>query len=350
MPLFSSTYLKKAKKVATPTRKSANLISESFLSVRKFMDQTLLDTMRVIALPTKTNFRGINIREVALFQGEFGWGEFSPFLEYDHAESAPWLACAIEAATKPRPQLYRNSVKVNGTIPATNDKNVIKALVETYQGVTTFKVKVGDNLSEDIARLAQIRSLGRKIKIRIDVNGLWSVKDALTNLYTFYEEVGPFEYVEQPCATLEELRELKASIRIPIKIAVDEVLRKAKDPFAVDLTGAADLVMLKVQPLGGIARAHKLAEHHKLPVVVSSALESAVGINYGLQLAASFPEMNFDCGLGTGSLLAANVADLPIVDGQIEITDVEPEFNGYEVAPDRFEWWKNRVMKTAELL
>ena len=314
------------------------------------MDQTLLDTMRVIALPTKTNFRGINIREVALFQGEFGWGEFSPFLEYDHAESAPWLACAIEAATKPRPQLYRNSVKVNGTIPATNDKNVIKALVETYQGVTTFKVKVGDNLSEDIARLAQIRSLGRKIKIRIDVNGLWSVKDALTNLYTFYEEVGPFEYVEQPCATLEELRELKASIRIPIKIAVDEVLRKAKDPFAVDLTGAADLVMLKVQPLGGIARAHKLAEHHKLPVVVSSALESAVGINYGLQLAASFPEMNFDCGLGTGSLLAANVADLPIVDGQIEITDVEPEFNGYEVAPDRFEWWKNRVMKTAELL
>jgi len=314
------------------------------------MDQSLLETMRVIALPTKTNFRGINIREMALFQGEYGWGEFSPFLEYNYQECTPWLMCAIEAATKPRPKLYRNSVKVNGTIPATNDENVIKALVETYQGVTTFKVKVGDNLSEDIVRLAQIRSLGRKINIRIDVNGLWSVKDALTNLYAFYEEIGPFEYVEQPCATLEELRELKASIRIPLKIAVDEVIRKAKDPFALDLTGAADLVMLKVQPLGGIARAHKLAEHHKLPVVVSSALESAVGINYGLQLAASFPEMNFDCGLGTGSLLAANVAELPIVDGHIEITDVEPDFNGYEVAPERFEWWKNRVMKTAELL
>jgi len=314
------------------------------------MDQSLFETMRVIALPTKTNFRGINIREVALFQGEYGWGEFSPFLEYDYKECAPWLMCAIEAATKPRPKLYRNSVKINGTIPATNDKNVIKALVETYQGVTTFKVKVGDNLSEDLVRLAQIRSLGRKINIRIDVNGLWSVKDALTNLYAFYEEIGPFGYVEQPCATLEELRELKASIHIPLKIAVDEVIRKAKDPFAIDLTGAADLVMLKVQPLGGIARAHKLAEHHKLPVVVSSALESAVGINYGLQLAASFPEMNFDCGLGTGSLLAANVAELPIVDGHIEITDVEPDFNGYEVAPERFEWWKNRVMKTAELL
>jgi O-succinylbenzoate synthase len=314
------------------------------------MDQSLLDTMRVIALPTKTNFRGINVREVALFNGEYGWGEFSPFLEYDYKECAPWLMCAIEAATKPRPKLYRNSVRVNGTIPATNDKNVIKALVETYQGVTTFKVKVGDNLSEDIVRLAQIRSLGRKINIRIDVNGLWSVKDALTSLYAFYEEVGPFEYVEQPCATLEELRELKASIRIPLKIAVDDVIRKAKDPFALDLTGAADLVMLKVQPLGGIARAHKLAEHHKLPVVVSSALESAVGINYGLQLAASLPEMNFDCGLGTGSLLSANVADLPIIEGQIQITDVEPDFAGLEVAPERYEWWKNRVMKTAELL
>lgn len=332
------------------TRKSANLISESFRDARNYMDLSLLESMRVIALPTKTNFRGIKVREVALFQGEYGWGEFSPFLEYDYQECAPWLMCAIEAATKPRPQLYRSSVRVNGTIPAINDMNVIKSLVETYEGVKTFKVKVGDSLGEDIVRLAQIRSLGRDIKIRIDVNGLWSVKDALTNLYAFYEEVGPFEYVEQPCATLEELRELKASIHIPLKIAVDEALRKAKDPFAIDLSGAADLVMLKVQPLGGIARAHKLAEHHKLPVVVSSALESAVGINYGLQLAASFPEMNFDCGLGTGSLLGADVASLPIVNGEIEITEVEPDFNGYEVAPERYEWWKNRVMKTAELL
>ena len=332
------------------TRKSANLISESFRDAPNYMDLSLLESMRVIALPTKTNFRGVNVREVALFRGEYGWGEFSPFLEYDYQECAPWLMCAIEAATKPRPKLYRSSVRVNGTIPATNDKSVIKSLVETYQGVKTFKVKVGDNLGEDIVRLAQIRSLGRDIKIRIDVNGLWSVKDALTNLYAFYEEVGPFEYVEQPCATLEELCELKSSIRIPLKIAVDEVLRKAKDPFDIDLSGAADFVMLKVQPLGGIARAHQLAEHHKLPVVVSSALESAVGINYGLQLAASFPEMNFDCGLGTGSLLGADVASLPIVNGEIEITEVEPDFNGYEVAPDRYEWWKNRVMKTAELL
>lgn len=314
------------------------------------MDQLLLDTLRVVALPTTTNFRGVTVREVALFQGECGWGEFSPFLEYDYAESAPWLACAIEAATQPKPPLYRTHVSVNGTIPATNDKKVMDDLVASYPGVKTYKVKVGDNLSEDIVRLARIRSLGRTVNIRIDVNGLWSVEQALTNLYAFYENVGPFEYVEQPCATLDELRELKSKIRIPLKIAVDEVIRKAADPFALDLQGAADIVMLKVQPLGGIKRARAIAEHHQLPVVVSSALESAVGINYGLTLAASFKEMNFDCGLGTGSLLAKNLADLPIVDGKIQISDVVPNFEGLDVSADRFEWWKNRIMRTAELL
>ena len=314
------------------------------------MDQLLLESLRVVALPMKTKFRGVTVREVALIQGEYGWGEFSPFLEYDDAESAPWLACAIEAATQPRPKLFRNSVAVNGTIPATNDKKVMDDLVASYPGVKTYKIKVGDNLSEDIARLARIRSLGRTVNIRIDVNGLWSVEQALTNLYAFYENVGPFEYVEQPCATLDELRELKSKIRIPLKIAVDEVIRKTADPFALDLQGAADIVMLKVQPLGGIKRAHKIAEHHKLPVVVSSALESAVGINYGLTLAASFEVMKFDCGLATGSLLAKNVAELPIVDGKIAISDVIPNLDGLDVSADRYEWWKNRIMRTAELL
>ncbi len=314
------------------------------------MDQQLLDTLRVIALPMKTNFRGINLREVALIKGSHGWGEFSPFLEYDDAESSHWLASAIEAATQPRPKFFRSSVGVNGTIPATNDKKVVDDLVASYPGVKTYKVKVGDNLSEDIVRLARIRSLGRKVNIRIDVNGLWSVEQALTNLYAFYENVGPFEYVEQPCATLDELRELKSKIRIPLKIAVDELIRKTEDPFALDLQGAADIVMLKVQPLGGIKRAHAIAQHHKLPVVVSSALESAVGINYGLTLAASFEEMSFDCGLATGSLLAQDVAHLPITDGMMQISEFEPQLDGLDVAPDRFEWWKNRIMRCAELL
>ena len=314
------------------------------------MFDQLLSTMRVVALPMKTNFRGVTVREVALFRGENGWGEFSPFLEYDDQESSLWLASAIEAATSPRPKRFRDSISVNGTIPATNDKKIIDELVASYNGVKTFKVKVGENLGEDIARLARIRSLGREVNIRIDVNGLWSVDQALTNLYAFYEEIGPFEYVEQPCATIEELRELKAKIRIPLNIAADEVIRKAEDPFAINLEGAADIVMLKVQPLGGIQRSLAIAAHHQLPVVVSSALESAIGIHYGLELAASIEDLSFDCGLATGSLAARDVAELPIVDGSIALGDLDINCDGLDVAPDRYEWWKNRAMRCAGVL
>ena len=308
------------------------------------MDQLLLETLRVVTLPTTTNFRGVTFREIALIQGQYGWGEFSPFLEYDDAESAPWLACAIEAATQPKPKLYRTDVPVNGTIPALNDLEELEKIVSLFPGVKTFKVKVGIDVNEDLQRLELVRTLQPNATIRVDVNGLLSVDEA----EKFINSIGDVEYVEQPCATIEELRELKK--RVGVKIVGDEVLRKAKNPFNIDLSGAVDYLMLKVQPLGGIRRAHKLAEHHNLPVVVSSALESAVGINYGLILAASFEGMSFDCGLGTGSLLAKNIAELPIVDGKIAISDVTPNFDGLDVSADRYEWWKNRIMRTAELL
>lgn len=310
----------------------------------------LIATLRVIALPTRTNFRGINVREVALMQGPQGWGEFSPFLEYDDKECRPWLASAIEAATVARPKRYRDAIAVNGTIPELNDKKEIADLMRSYQGVKTFKVKVGRNLNEDVARVARVFSNAPKAAIRVDVNGLWSVDEALTHLYAYYEEIGPLEYVEQPCATVEELRELKIKIKIPLRIAADEIVRKATDPFAVDLTEAADLVMLKVQPLGGIQRSLEIAAHHGLPVVVSSALESAIGIEYGLDLAASISDLTHDCGLATGSLLASDVAAHQIVDGKIALGQISPKLDGLDVAPDRFEWWKNRIMRVGKLL
>ena len=308
----------------------------------------LLATLRVIALPTRTNFRGVTVREVALMQGPQGWGEFSPFLEYDDNECRPWLASAIEAATVARPARYRDAIAVNGIIPELNDKKEIEALMQKYSGAKTFKVKVGHNLVEDIIRVARVFSNAPKAAIRIDVNGLWSVEEALTHLYAYYEEIGPFEYVEQPCATVEELRELKSKIKIPLRIAADEAIRKAPDPFAVDLTDAADVVMLKVQPLGGIQRCLDIANHHGLPVVVSSALESAIGIEYGLELAASISDLTFDCGLATGSLLASDVAAHEISDGKITLDQISPQLDGLDVSPERFEWWKNRIMKTWE--
>ena len=304
----------------------------------------ILDSLRVISLPTKTNFRGIDHREVALFEGPQGWAEFSPFLEYSDEESARWLACAIEAATQEPPKLYRSSVSVNATMPALNSESEIAKILAGFPGCATVKIKVGTNDEQDLARIATVRKLNPQAKIRIDVNGLWSLNQASN----FLELCGEIEYVEQPCATISELRELKS--RVDVKIVGDEILRKSQNPFEVDLHGAIDILMLKVQPLGGINNAHALAAHHKLPVVVSSALESAVGINYGLTLAASFEELCYDCGLATGSLLAKNVADIEIVDGKMQIKRVEPRFDGLEVSADRFEWWKNRIMRTAALL
>ena len=304
----------------------------------------ILDSLRVISLPMKTNFRGINHREVALFEGPQGWAEFSPFLEYSDEESSHWLACAIEAATQAAPTLYRSSIGVNATMPALNGESEIAKILAGFPGCTTVKIKVGTNEKEDLERIATVRKLSPQSKIRIDVNGLWSVDQAAK----FLERCGEIEYVEQPCDTVAELRELKS--RVDVKIVGDEILRKSENPFELDLDGSIDILMLKVQPLGGIRNAHALAAHHKLPVVVSSALESAVGINYGLILAASFEEMSYDCGLGTGSLLAKNVAEIPIVDGKMQIQRFEPNFDGLAVSADRFDWWKNRIMRTAALL
>lgn len=314
------------------------------------MFDQLLPTLRVLALPTKTNFRGVSVREVALFRGPAGWAEFSPFIEYGDQESSRWLACAIEAATRPRAQRFRHSIPVNGTIPAVSGGVELKTIVESYPGCRTFKVKVGENLEEDLLRLQAVQALRPDAKIRIDVNGLWSVEEALRNLSLIYSAIRNIEYVEQPCSTIDELRALKLQADFPLKIAADEVIRKADDPLAIDLKGAADFIMLKVQPLGGIEKSHAIATRHNLPVIVSSALESAVGIHYGLELAASIEDMNFDCGLATGSLLAADVAHLPIKNGAIELTDFEITVDGLDVSAERYEWWKNRAMRCAELL
>jgi O-succinylbenzoate synthase len=312
------------------------------------MIDQLLASMQVVALPLKSKFRGITVREVALFKGPAGWGEFAPFLEYDDAESSTWLLSAIDAATNPAPMAYRGFVKVNATLPALNNAKEIEELLQSFAGCDTVKIKVGENLGEDIVRVARVRALLPKAKLRLDVNGGWSVEQALINLYEIYEEVGPLEYVEQPCATLEELRELKAKLVIDFKITGDEVIRKAKDPFAIDLAGAVDILMLKVAPLGGITRAREIGAHHKLPMVVSSALDSAVGISNGLQLAASLPSLDYACGLATGQLLSADVAELPIQNGQLEVKALSPDAEllaKYAVPVERLTWWKERTKR-----
>jgi len=308
-----------------------------------------LASLRVLALPMRTTFRSLDIRETALIKGENGWGEFAPFVEYSDQESLPWLESAIEAADKALSPALREFIPINASVPASNNESEIEQILSWYPGVATAKIKVGTGIKEDLARIKAVRKHLPKAKIRIDVNGSWSVKDALFNIIAIYEVTGDLlEYVEQPVSSLSELKQLKEGMSVVLKIAGDEVLRKAEDPFAINLDGAIDILMLKVSPLGGIKRALELASHHKLPVVISSALESAVGISYGLALAARVPKLDYACGLGTSALFNQDIGDIPIMNGAIKATNYPMDLERierYELKGERLEWWRNRISR-----
>jgi O-succinylbenzoate synthase len=280
---------------------------------------------RVYSVPLRTRFRGIDVRDGMLVRGRAGWGEFSPFWDYDVAESRRWWAAAEEAAVVGWPEPVRASVPVNVTVPAV-DGDRAHAIV-TASGCRTAKVKVaepGQTAAEDLARVEAVRdALGPGGAIRVDANAAWDVDTAVTRIREL-ERVG-LEYVEQPCATLEELIALRR--RIDVRIAADEVVRRAVDPLRVDLREACDVVVLKVQPLGGVRAALRVAEAHGLPCVVSSALESSVGIAAGLALAAALPELPFACGLATVALFTDDVtsASLLPVDGMLPVRRPEPD-------------------------
>ena len=312
-----------------------------------------LASLRVLALPMRTTFRSLDVRETALIKGESGWGEFAPFVEYSDQESLPWLESAIEAADKALSPALRESIPINATVPASNDEAEIEQILSWYPGVDTVKIKVGTGIKEDLARIKAVRKYLPKAKIRIDVNGSWRVDDAFININAIYEVTGDLlEYVEQPVASLGELKQLKEGMSVDVKIAGDEVLRKAKDPFAISLDGAIDILMLKVSPLGGIKRAMDLASHHKLPVVISSALESAVGISHGLALAARIPKLDYACGLGTSALFNQDISDIPIISGAIKVKSYPidiAQIERHELKGERLEWWRNRISRVWNL-
>lgn len=312
------------------------------------MLDSILESLHVVALPTKTDFRSVKVREVALIDGPKGWGEFSPFVEYEPSECVPWLVSAVEAATVTPSETLRTKIEVNATMPAINGRESIAEVLSWFPGCTTVKIKVGADLRDDLNRIMCVTDLVPSAKIRIDVNGAWNVGKATQALHAI-NDICELEYVEQPCASLEELRELKKRLSIPVLIAGDEVVRKSQNPMSMDLHDAIDILLLKVAPLGGIKRSMEIAAHHGKPVVVSSALDSAVGISYGLRLAATLPEMNYACGLGTGQLLSADVAALSITDGMMMVTFVVPDqtqIEKHSISPDRLDWWRSRVRET----
>jgi o-succinylbenzoate synthase len=310
----------------------------------------LLPTLRAFAIPMPVRFRGTTLREGALLHGPVGWGEFSPFPDYGPRECARWLACALEAAAIGWPPPVRDSVPVNVTVPAVEPEHA-RAIV-AGSGCRTAKVKVaepGQPPAADVARVAAVRdAMGPDGLVRVDANGGWDV-DTAERMLTALGEFG-LEYAEQPCATLAELAELRQRVAVPV--AADESIRRADDPLKVRAAAAADIVVLKAQPLGGVRAALQIAEQCGLPAVVSSAVDTSVGLAAGLALAAALPSLEHACGLATMSLLAGDVTADPLAPdaGELPVRPaiVDPDaLSRWEVDPAR---WEERLLAAASFL
>jgi len=299
--------------------------------------------LNVVELPLITKFRGIEKREIALFEGPAGWSEFSPFKEYGSKEAAIWLKAAIEGATTPPPTKIREAVEVNAILPNV-EKSQVKKILERFSGCKTIKIKI-NNFKSDYELLTEVLSLVPDATLRLDVNGQWELDEAVENLNNFYREFKDnIDYVEQPCLDFEDLKRLRKQIKI--KIAIDESIRKNRYSNLKLLREIADIAIIKWAPTGGIHAALTLSETINLPVVISSALESSIGISHGLALAQSIPNLYGACGLGSASLFKFDVTDQPFVinEGKLSNRKITPELmDQIKVEPKRLSWWHNMI-------
>lgn len=314
------------------------------------MLQRYCPDLQILAIPLRNQFRGITIREIAIFRGKQGWTEFSPFLEYEDEESATWMQAALEAGNEPWPALFRERVAINATLPIILPTQV-QEILGRFPGSTTVKIKVND-FKSGAEVVHEVLNLFPEMRIRLDVNGGWSAPVAVTNLLAYHQRFGDvFEYVEQPVKTLDELAFIKT--KVPIQIAADESIRKHLDADFKNFADYADIAILKWQPLGGFVAAHKIANEIKLPIVISSALETGIGISHGLALAASFTDNPFACGLGTVALFEDDICSPAalVSDGFIEVKRREPSsFERYLASEERAEFWRHRILRALEVL
>ncbi|AMO91423.1 mandelate racemase / muconate lactonizing enzyme, C-terminal domain protein [Corynebacterium simulans] len=331
----------------------------------------VLSRAHVVSLPLAVKFRGITTREALLIEGPAGWGEFSPFLEYGPAESAHWLAAGLEAAYEGFPEPVRDLIEVNGTIPAVPASEV-PAVMECYPGCRTFKIKVaekGQTLADDIARVTAVRNYiterGRVAVLRVDANGGWSVEQAVEAA----KALMPLDYMEQPCASAEELAEVRRQLMrngLFVRVAADESIRKVEDPYRVADLQAADVAVVKPAPLGGVRRVLDVAKHLRsrhMDITVASALDTSVGIGMGLATVAALPKILDDedvdvtpaaAGLATGSLFLEDVTEpRQLIDGHLAATPLPPDparLSGLAAAPERRDWWFARVRECWQFL
>src|SRR5690625_209221 len=311
----------------------------------------LLERVHVVALPMRVRFRGITTRELAVIDGPAGWGEFGAFLEYDDGEAASWLAAGLQSAYRAPPPPRRFHIAINATVPAVPAARV-PAVLARFPGARTAKVKVaepGQTLADDIARVEAVRA--QVPAVRVDANGAWTVPQAVAAARAL-TATGALEYLEQPCATVAELAELRRRVAVPV--AADESIRKAADPLAVVRARAADVAVLKVAPLGGAAALLGIAAQIAIPVVVSSALDSAVGIAAALAAAAALPGLDRACGRGTAGRFVEDVAEPAVpVDGALPVRAVTPDparLAALAAPAARRQWWIERIRRCHDVL
>ncbi|GAA2337469.1 o-succinylbenzoate synthase [Saccharopolyspora halophila] len=316
-----------------------------------------LDAVRVYALPMRNRFRGVTVRRGVLLSGPGGWGDFCPFEDYGDAAAAPWLRTALESCSVGWPRPVRERIPVNCTVPAVPAEKAQR--IVSGSGCSTAKVKVaetGQSPGEDQERVAAVRdALGPGGAIRIDANAAWDVDTAVARIKELDRAADGLEYAEQPCPNIDDLAEVRR--RLDVRIAADESIRRAEDPLKVAVAGAADVAIIKATPLGGVRRALEVAEASGLPCVVSSAVESSVGLAAQLALAGALPELPFACGLGTIALLEGDVVAEPLlpVDGHLPVLTKPPVPDPAKVAAatppaDVQRAWIDRLIRVNELL
>lgn len=318
----------------------------------------LLASARVLSVPMRVKFRGVTHREVMLFEGPHGWTEWSPFLEYEDTEAAPWLRAAIEFGWAQTPALKTSTIAVNATLAAVSP-DLVEEQLSAFGKFHTVKIKVaepGQTIEDDLARLRRVHELHPSAAIRLDANGGFDVETAIELAKQLAIESIDLQYFEQPVKTIAELAEVRLKLaRIGTRVAADESVRKVSDPLAVAHANAADVLVIKAQPLGGIASALDITREANLPVTVSSALETSVGISMGLHLAAALEVESFDAGLGTVALLAEDVCEEPLIarDSTLRVQRVLPsELQLAKLAADseRVDWWNARLERCLNLI
>jgi O-succinylbenzoate synthase len=291
--------------------------------------------IRAYRLPLQTPFRGLTQRRGCLIRGDAGWGEFAPFDDYAAAADARWLQCAREQADRRWPQPVRGEVAVNAIIPAVAPARA--AEMARASGCTTIKIKTGD--AAGFARVAAVREALPEARLRVDVNGGWTLEQALAEVRAL-QPLG-LEYVEQPVRSFDDMARLRSAVDVPL--AADELIRV--DRRFADVCDVADVAVLKVPTLGGVAATIAVATTIGLPVVISSALDSSLGLAAGLAAACALPVEPLACGLGTSGLFARDTTEpLVPVDGRMAFAGYPDPLDDLPTVPSDEVEWHRRMM------